>query len=840
MQQVTIDYGIDLGTTNSVISVSQGGIVETIKNGNAEITPSVVYCNRRVDENGKTREFKMIGTKAYELFVRPTTAIEIQSEFKRRMGERVKLNFKAAAKSMTPEELSSEILMELRRAAGLRFGTEPMAAVITVPAMFHLSQNEATANAAKLAGFTYSQLLQEPVAAAVAYGFQSASEKAYWLVYDYGGGTFDASIISIRDGQLSVVKHAGDNYLGGADLDWMIAREIFAPQLKKAYSGLSNLSFAENASDLERGRMLGLKFHAEKIKKELSVSETAIAFEENIFKDDSGKAVDLDITVTREQLERLAAPTVQRTIDIVNKLILESGIDKKFIDRFLLVGGSTFIPLVRQRTAALGIPMGMDIDPMTVVSRGAAIFASSQRIPSSTQPAVVVPVGTATAQLDHELVTREPSPVVGGKLQINGQAPKSGTTLSICRGDNGWESGDLAIDSKGMFFTNVQILEKGQSVFQLTVRDEHSAIIPCVPESFVITNGLTVSGAILPAGCGVALANGFTHILLNGGAPLPASAEVLKKQFIKGLKQGSLERLVIPIMSGDELLSVHNVCSNLIEIKGSDIQRDIPVGAKVEISITIDMSGIPKVSVYVPLLDEHFEPSNAMSLEHEPTAVLRDRKAAIEKQLGHVAEKASETDQENVAEQASELNKSDELEKVNELIHRAESGDTVAAGQATNRLTDIAKRAANLQSQIEWPNTVANFHKARDGVRKLVVQTSDSVARKAVEELSAEGDTAIANKDAKMLAHVSEQMEGLARQLMQNDPAFWVGFLQHLVQMAHRFPDQAAARRLFAEGATAAQRGDKNSLQSVVQQLCKLLPAEAVAEAQAGIKSHIL
>ncbi len=834
MQQVTIDYGIDLGTTNSVISKSQNGIVETIKVGLSEFVPSVVYLDKRGT--------KRVGLDAAQLLTRRTTANEVQSEFKRSMGQRVKFDFKAAGKSMTPEDLSSEVLRVLRQAAGLRFGTEPVAAVITVPAMFEFPQNEATANAAKLAGFTYSQLLQEPVAAAVAYGFQSASEKAYWLVYDYGGGTFDASIVSIRDGQLSVVKHAGDNYLGGADLDWLIAREIFAPQLKQSYSGLSNLSFAANASDLDRGRMLVLKFYAEIIKKQLSTAETATIFQENIFAGDGGNDVDLDITVTREQLERLAAPAVQRTVDIVNKLILESGIDKKFIDRFLLVGGSTFMPLVRQRTAALGIPIGMDIDPMTVVSRGAAIFSASQRIPSSSQPAVVVPVGTATVQLEHELVTRETSTAVGGKLQINGQAPKSGTTLSIRRSDGGWVSGAMSIDSKGLFFISVNILDKGQSVFQLTVRDEHNAIIPCVPDSFAITNGLTVAGAILPAGIGVGLADGRTGMLLPSGTPLPASAEVYKTQFIKGLKKGNSnsEMIVIPIMSGDEELSVHNLCGTQIEIKGSDIQRDIPVGAHVEISISIDMSGIPKVSAYIPLLDEHFEPKQSMSLEHEPAAVMRGRKVAIEKQLEQVAEKASETDQDDISEQATELNESDELEKVNGLIQRAESGDKVAAGQARNMLTDLAKRASNLHSQIEWPTTVANFNEVRDRVRKLVVQSSDAVARKAVADLTNEGDKAISNKDAKMLAHVTEQISGIALQLMQNDPVFWISFLQHLAEMAHRFPDQAAARRLFAEGATAAQRRDKDSMQSVVFQLLKLLPPEVAAEAQAGINSHIL
>ena len=166
--------------------------------------------------------------------------------------------------------------------------------------MFELPQNEATAHAAKLAGFAHSQLLQEPVAAAVAYGFQTDAEKAHWIVYDYGGGTFDVSIIAIRDGQLRVIKHAGDNYLGGADLDWKIVDECMVPDLTDMFS-LSSLARGPKARDIDNGRMLVLKRHAENIKKMLSNQERVEYFEENVFTDDDGTPVDLVLLVTNRQ-----------------------------------------------------------------------------------------------------------------------------------------------------------------------------------------------------------------------------------------------------------------------------------------------------------------------------------------------------------------------------------------------------------------------------------------------------------------------------------------------------------------------------------------------------------
>ena len=831
MERTTVDFGIDLGTTNSVISVSQGGNIETIKNGLSEITPSVVYFDKRGT--------KRVGLEAAEMLSRPATALDVQAEFKRVMGQRVTHEFKSSGKSMSPEELSAEVLIALRQAAGSRLGSEPGAAVITVPAMFELPQNGATAEAAKLAGFRHSQLLQEPVAAAVAYGFQGDTERAYWLVYDYGGGTFDASIVAIRDGQLTVVKHAGDNYLGGADLDWKVVDESIRPALMQAYS-LKSLSRSPKARDVDRGRMLVLKRFAETIKKRLSTSEEVEYFEENVFVDDDGKQVDLEGRITRAEFEAYAAPSVDHSIKIVQKLIEESGIPKASLDRFLLVGGSTFIPLVRQRTAALGIPIGMELDPMTVVSRGAAIFASSQRIPASLAKPIVVAVGAAKLQLEFEVVVRDTEPFVGGKVEIDGKPAPLGTVVSLRRSDKGWSSGDIQVDSKGMFFTSVKIMDKGQSTIEITIRDANGVGIPCTPNSLAITYGMSVAAATLSAGCGIGFSDGRAEILVRSGASLPCEAPVYKAHFVRGLKKGTTDCLKIPILSGDDPIADHNLCGATIRIMGTDISKDLPVGSSVEISLTIDASGVPHARAFIPVLEETFEPDAKMSLDHEPPTVMRDRVRAIVGRLEECEEKADAASLTAVSAEAEALRESEDMEAIEELILAWEQGDPVSAGQARNKTIELSKRASDIADKVDFPATLASYNEELDGARAAAAAYGTASDRAPIDEVAREGSKAISKKDVKMLKHCIPQLIHLRLELLQKDPGFWVGFLSHLSSMQDQFSDRAAARKLLTEGASAAQRRDVDSLKSIVSQLFRMLPRDVADAVKQGVRSDVM
>ena len=227
MERATIDFGIDLGTTNSKIAMFNGSGATVIKNDiEMEFTPSAVWINRKgniyVGQIAKKRlEFDNENTF---------------SEFKRRMGTSEVYHFKDSGRQMLPEELSAEVLKDLRNNAEKRISEKVLAAVITVPAAFELPQCDATNKAAKLAGLTFSPLIQEPVAAALAYGFQSKSDRVFWMVYDLGGGTFDVAIIQVRDNQIYVVNHSGDNFLGGKDIDWEIVDRLLIPSLTGEYT----------------------------------------------------------------------------------------------------------------------------------------------------------------------------------------------------------------------------------------------------------------------------------------------------------------------------------------------------------------------------------------------------------------------------------------------------------------------------------------------------------------------------------------------------------------------------------------------------------------------------
>jgi molecular chaperone DnaK len=829
MSRMTIDFGIDLGTTNSVVSVAQGGGIETIKNGLSEITPSLVAFDKRGT--------KRVGLAAADMYRRASSSTNVQAEFKRVMGQRVHREFKAADLKKTPEELSAEVLMELRRACAVRFGEEPDAAVITVPAMFELPQNEATAAAAKLAGFTHSQLLQEPVAAAVAYGFSVDVERAYWLVYDYGGGTFDASIVAVRDGQLSVIRHAGDNYLGGADLDWKIVDEVLVPELVENYS-FATLSREASASDVDKGRMLVLKQLAERIKKELTSGESSEWQEEGLLEDDDGEPIDVEGALSRARFEELAAPAVDRSLGIVEKLIADSGIPRDKIDKLLLVGGSTFMPLVRRRLASLGIPLGVELDPMTVVSRGAAVFASSQRIPTSLRRAAPLVAGTATIQLEYDPVTKEQEPMIGGRVQINGAVPATGTAVALTRDDQGWSSGEVPVDSKGMFFIATKIRGKGQTTFEIVVRVD-GAKVPCQPSGLSVTYGLQVSGAPLPAGVGIALADGKCKILHAGGSILPRPEETWRAKFTRALKKGSHESLRIPVMSGDEPIAVHNRCGAVIEIKGVDVVRDVPAGTDVEISIAIDTSGVPSVRAYVPLLDLTIEPSERARLDYEPAGILRERKEALETRLEKVEADADSNSLESLSADALALRLGDEMDEIDSLVDQWEGGDEVAAGKATHLISEVSKKTATLEAGVALPAATAEFNESLDGVRKAVAQYGKPEERQIVEEVAREGNKAIQAKDAAALRHCSEQLDAMRAQLIARDPGFWMGLLHHMSTLQSRFTDQASGRRLLNEGAQAAQRGDVQSVQSVVRELIRLLPPEEAQAMTSQITSHV-
>ncbi len=342
--------GIDLGTTNSCVAVLEAGAPKVIPNPEGgRTTPSVVSFKK-----GE----KIVGDSAKRQAITNPDTI---SSIKRLMGTSKKVEL--AGKKYTPEEVSAMILSYMKDYAEDYLGEKVTEAVITVPAYFNDAQRQATKNAGKIAGLDVKRIINEPTAAALAYGLEKEEGQTI-LVYDLGGGTFDVSILELGDGVFEVKSTNGNNKLGGDDFDKKII-DYIVKEFKK-----------ENDIDLEDDKMAmqRLKEVAEKAKKDLSgMKETQISAP-FIAKDEDGEPVHLDMTLTRAKFEDLIRDLVESTIEPVKKALKDAKMTKKDIDKVILVGGSTRIPMVYDLIKEeLGQEPSREVNPDEVVACGAAI-----------------------------------------------------------------------------------------------------------------------------------------------------------------------------------------------------------------------------------------------------------------------------------------------------------------------------------------------------------------------------------------------------------------------------------------------------------------------------------
>ena len=343
--------GIDLGTTNSCVAVLEGGEPKVITNpeGN-RTTPSVVAF--KGDE-------EMVGETAKRQAV--TNVKGTISSIKRKMGTSEKVE--ANGKKYTPEEISAKILAKLKKDAEAYLGEKVTKAVITVPAYFNDDERQATKNAGKIAGLEVERIINEPTAAALAYGLDKQDKLQTILVYDLGGGTFDVSILELGDGVFEVKATSGNNRLGGDDFDERI-QEYLISEFKK-----------EHAIDLSKDKMAmqRLKDAAEKAKKDLSGMTTAQISLPFIAQTDEGP-VHMEMTLSRAKFEDLCRDLFDSTLEPVKKALKDAKLKTSDIDQVILVGGSTRIPYIQELVKKeLGKEPNKSVNPDEVVAMGAAI-----------------------------------------------------------------------------------------------------------------------------------------------------------------------------------------------------------------------------------------------------------------------------------------------------------------------------------------------------------------------------------------------------------------------------------------------------------------------------------
>lgn len=343
--------GIDLGTTNSCVAVLEGGEPHVIANSEGNrTTPSVVAFKGDEELVGETAKRQAV-----------TNVDNTISSIKRKMGTKEKVE--ANGKKWTPEEISAKILSKLKKDAESYLGDKVTKAVITVPAYFNDAERQATKNAGKIAGLEVERIINEPTAAALAYGIDKQEDAHTVLVYDLGGGTFDVSILELGDGVFEVKSTAGNNRLGGDDFDKRIMDYLVA-EFKK-----------DNGVDLSKDKMAmqRIKDAAEKAKKDLSgMTSTQISIP--FITQNADGPLHLDVNLTKAKFEELNMDLFESTLEPVRKALKDAKLKASDINKVILVGGSTRIPYIQELVKKeLGQEPSKGVNPDEVVAMGAAI-----------------------------------------------------------------------------------------------------------------------------------------------------------------------------------------------------------------------------------------------------------------------------------------------------------------------------------------------------------------------------------------------------------------------------------------------------------------------------------
>ena len=806
-----IYIGIDLGTSNSAIACFDGSSLELIPNSRGETTtPSVV----RITENGV-----IVGAKAQNFLYKDPH--HTHKEFKRLMGTSSKTKVDSFGSQYSPEQLAAEVLKSLRNDA-LKFrDLLPEVAVITVPALFELPQSNATAEAGRLAGFKKVELLPEPVASALAAGWSDQDAEKAWLVFDLGGGTFDVSLVETRDGLLRVVGHDGDNFLGGRDIDRAIVDWLLQKLLQE-----KNINI--NADDDQHKIVLRHIYQeVENAKIRLSANERTSLELDFTFADDQ---VELDVLLLRSDIENLAAPIVDRAIEICLRLIAQHGLTREQIGRVVLVGGPAHMPIVKQRVTGHLAPLAEDSgDPMTLVARGAALYATTIGLKNeATVIAPESPVDACDLWIQYPSVSSDLSPDIMGRL-VNSKHFQP-HRIQFFREDGLWLSSVLEIDTNGVFSTPVELLVGKNNRFNIALFDKTGQKIVCKPEHINIVHGITISDPPLSRSIGVALANGNKRTFIERGTPLPAKRTFLQHTS-ETLIPGAQQKLNIPIVQGErDLARFCRKVGNLV-INSHELTHQLPAGSAIEITIEVDRGANLKASAVI--IDQKIVIHGVAELlmPSADPAVLRVGYGQLQTRL--------------VLQQKEAFARRDQaaVSLLERLTHRLNgvgkdlltaTSDEDACLRAQRNLIEIEAEIELLESREQLDELLAECQSAYMNARLVVESWGNSIEKQMLADCEVRLHKAFELKRINELERLIEQMKGINSSAYKRSPEFWTDQFSYIAARAHEAKDLRKATKLVEEGRQLVATKNNQQLESIVRQLWIIIPEQT----QSGNKTH--
>lgn len=825
-----IKYGIDLGTTNSAIAVIDKGESDVIKSEVQKDTmPSCVSFSKKQSVSVGDRAYNQLASdKVKALKVGKEGNSNTFIEFKRTMGSDKKYHSVFMDKDFSSEELSSEVLKKLK---SFTQGSEFKSVVITIPAMFNDNQKSATQRAAALAGFTQVELLQEPIAAAMAYGLDEKVKDGQILIFDFGGGTFDVCLVDVEEGIMQVRDTEGDNWLGGKNLDNAIVDEILMPYVKENFTIDSFLSDEIKKSLLKSA----LKAKAEEIKINLSFADSydVISNLGEYPEDDSGEEIELDFEVTHEQMKTTLGPIFQKAIDISKTVLKRNNIVGEDLNSLILVGGPTFSPVLREMLIEQICAPNTSVDPMTVVARGAAIYASQFDIDEVIADEVR-DVSKIQLDLSYESQSVETEEMLVIKLNENktqGMIP-SKVFVNVKRSDGGWESNKEEIDSTGNIIDLVLRAGKPNN-FELFLTNETGEQIPCEPTELTILQGVKTGSATLAYNYGVELlgengkANFYKIPGLEKGQTMPASGEKSGLKTLKDLRPGSSDEINISIYQGpDEAEGTranNQTWVNTVRLSGKDIPKLLPKGSEVNLFLEVVRDGVYNLSVDVPYLNDTIEKTfEKHEQQGEDDNWFTEQFKNIECEI-------------EAFEKENDSFKTDSLEKIKSSVKNIKQEYESRKSDYDTRMKvrdDLRKQFTaldNLMNESAWPIAEQELKSTFYELEKKAENSEDSSTKSAFNDLKNRMNAVLKNKDVYEAKELREEMGSFYVQILDNEHGVEL-FISILINMNDDFDSQPWSDRSKARSILNAalkevmDNPNRQRALSYCQQLWRLLP----------------
>lgn len=812
-----INFGIDLGTTNSVIARYQEGSVEIFKNpiGHKETLPSVVaFRNERI----------LIGDKAREYLEKDPK--NVFGAFKRKMGTDDSYWVESIQQTRTPVELSTMILKELRNF--IYTNEIPDSIVITVPASFDTIQSNATKQAGHNAGFSEVLLLQEPIAASLAFVNKSAEQAdRKWLVYDLGGGTFDVALVQTKLGEMNVLDHAGDNFLGGLDFDNRIISKIIVPYLSRLAT-FDNLDRELHSSSGKYNKLYYiLQKKAEEAKLCLSAAHTAsIEFEIEL---PDGSTKEIYFEITRTDFENAVRDLVTNTIDIVRSVLERNALQPGDLDCILLVGGSTFIPCVREWVAKeLNITVSTEIDPTTAIAAGAAYFAGTRKRQSPSPPTPAQQAQNFSIKTGYAKVSQDSEEYfiaeATGKIDD--------LQYRITRVDGGYDSGFRQLAARITEYLPLTAHTNNQ--FELRVFDAQNQLLHLDSSIQIMSGKYGILGQPLPHDICIEVddeENNTTklEVVFARNTALPLK-KTLTKSVSKTIQKGSSDAIIINILEGNQgAMPSSNLSIGIIEIKGEHLSVDLVKGSDIEIALEISESRDLRITTYLMMSDQEFTNLFTPSTRHVNIGKVLDEL----KGLRH-----------SMTQEIRDANKREEYERSQQFNHLLMMLDNVEQEAHSLPEDDVTDRKYQLDDKKKF--LAAQMDTLTRDKRKLLAKmdyfttrnnAQDVLKTYGTDEEKTKFNNLLQNERQILVSDAASIIEALTAQIRKithpiyfRTPAYLIS-IYHYYAALDEYPDPAAADILKQKGERSVANSNYEELLYIINKLHALLPREEQVKA---------